>query len=128
MDTSDQERKHVHDLSEEEGQEILDRLDRRVCQTPIDSELRQFADDIDKLWFYFGNNGDRHTYGNHRFIQLLREGDYLPDKFRGMRKSEEDLTDECKRQVDANLIMIDRVLDGADPEEVDPYGEWESGS
>lgn len=30
--------------------------------------------ELEKLWFIFGNNGQKHTQENHKFIQSLLQG------------------------------------------------------
>lgn len=71
---------------------------------------------LNKLWFIYGNNGKKHSYSNHRFIQnILSRGEddrefYLsgPDNMRKKGYSEERiqsdaLTQECIDEVDKIL-------------------------
>ena len=53
---------------------------------------------MEGLWFRFGNNGPKHTMGNHKFIQRHVEG----------RMDEIDLydpTDECREAVRKILVF-----------------------
>ena len=37
---------------------------------------------IELLWFVYGNNGPKHTTGNHKFLQNILRGDDLRDVFK----------------------------------------------
>lgn len=69
----------------------------------MDSEKRRA---LENLWFTFGNNGSKHTWGNHKFIQgLLERGDDDREFFRrrGRIAGFLPLTKECEAAVDAVL-------------------------
>jgi len=56
--------------------------------------------ELERLWFYYGNNRPKHTTGNHRFIQCLYERG--EDKRLACNKSTMP-TQECMAAVDAVL-------------------------
>lgn len=61
---------------------------------------------LERLWMYYGNQGPKTTYGNHRFIQgILERGEYGADHYKAnsRHKSYEPLTDECQEKVDQVL-------------------------
>ena len=52
---------------------------------------------LNKIWSIYGNNGFRHTHGNHRFIQnLIEHGE-------DSRNDYPDLSKQCEDNVDAIL-------------------------
>lgn len=61
---------------------------------------------LENLWFEYGNNGPKHTWGNHKFIQgMLERGEDDRDFFRktGRLKEWKPLSPECEAAVDAIL-------------------------
>lgn len=74
--------------------------------------------DLGKLWFIYGNNGEKSNFSQHKFIQwILERGRYLPDVFYTagavrMAKTVDPksnygkykLTAECKEAVD-NILF-----------------------
>lgn len=70
-------------------------------------------DSLQKLWFIFGNGREKHTLGNHKFIQnlLVENEDYRKLYVNGPSVLEK-LTSECQLEVDKildNLKIGDRV-------------------
>lgn len=60
------------------------------------------------LWFKYGNNGSRHTMGNHKFIQnILERGEDNRDFYSGVQNPNIPkhylLTEECVKEVDKIL-------------------------
>ncbi len=75
---------------------------------------------LNKLWFVFGNNGEKHTHNNHRFIQnLLETGEdtrnfYLNADFSrrlnvGQKIENLILTEECINEVD-KILNLDNSI------------------
>ena len=62
-------------------------------------------EDLERLWFYYGNYGPKTTRGNHSFIQgLLEHGlDLRPLKQRGYIP-----TDECVKAVESVLSKLEK--------------------
>lgn len=61
---------------------------------------------LERLWFVFGNNGPKHTWGNHKFIQILIERDEDDREFfrtPARATIHQPLTAECEAAVDAIL-------------------------
>ena len=65
---------------------------------------------LQKLWFIYGNNGKKHTYHNHRYIQnILEHGENTEEFYRsadstvakkaGIDWSTQELTEECVSKV-----------------------------
>lgn len=70
---------------------------------PLTNDQRK---QLERLWFLFGNNGPKHTHGNHGFIQgLLQRSEDDRDFYRRPSRSAhyQPLTDECEQAVDAIL-------------------------
>lgn len=56
---------------------------------------------LEKLWFIYGNNGPKHTHGNHRFIQCLLEKSTDEREF-----FKSDISQECLTEVDKILKIL----------------------
>jgi len=68
---------------------------------------------LKKLWFTYGNNGPKHTKGNHRLIQLFLEeykiGENVSARYKKHKKffskkphhgNKKPLTDDCAKQIE----------------------------
>lgn len=68
---------------------------------------------LNRLWFIYGNYGTKHTWGNHKFIQILLErGEDDRQFFRKPARiieQHDPLTAECEAAVDAILSAKDWV-------------------
>lgn len=65
---------------------------------------KQQQRELEKLWFYYGNGGPKHTMGNHKFIQgLIERGEDHRSFYKQTRISSAKLTDECISKVDSIL-------------------------
>ena len=65
---------------------------------------------LERLWFVFGNHGPKHTWGNHKFIQILIErGEDDREFFRQPARitTHKPLTKECETAVDEILQVSD---------------------
>jgi hypothetical protein len=72
----------------------------------LNDKISQHRKELEKLWFVYGNNGPKHTHGNHKFIQCLLEHNSDDRKFfrrQGRIKIWAPLTKECETAVDAVL-------------------------
>jgi hypothetical protein len=76
---------------------------RNVIPVTLNLEQRQ---QLERLWFYYGNYGPKTTPGNHSFIQRLLENgvDERPLYTKRTPKSERPTT-ECERAVEAILAV-----------------------
>ena len=83
---------------------------RKATPVIFSSEQRE---QLERLWFYYGNHGPQTTPGNHYFIQsLLEHGiDVCPLFTRRTRKADQP-TPECEAAVDA-VLAIKRGAEGA---------------
>lgn len=76
---------------------------RKVTLITITSEQR---DQLERLWFYYGNYGPKTTPGNHSFIQRLLENGVDERSLHNKRTPKSELpTPECERAVEAILSM-----------------------
>lgn len=76
--------------------------DNRTLQQKIDENRKE----LERLWFVYGNNGPRHTWGNHKFIQgLLERGEDEREWLRkpGRISQWKPLTRLCEEAVDVVL-------------------------
>lgn len=74
---------------------------------------------LEKLWFIYGNNGKKHTKGNHRMIQLFLEeykiGENVEHRYKKHKKffskkpsigNKKGLTAECTKQIESIFQTI----------------------
>lgn len=75
---------------------------------------REQREQIERLWFYYGNYGPQTTTGNHNFIQRLLENGYDERPLYNKRtpKSERP-TPECEMAVDQVLAISPSPLEMA---------------
>ena len=83
---------------------------RKATPVTLTAEQRE---QLERLWFYYGNHGPQTTPGNHYFIQsLLEHGiDVRPLFTRRTRKADQP-TPACEAAVDA-VLALKRAVEGA---------------
>lgn len=68
---------------------------------------------LERLWFIYGNGGQKHTLGNHKFIQnLIENNDYHSKFYLNTTQITNCLSRECLQKVDEILDSLkvgDRV-------------------
>jgi hypothetical protein len=76
---------------------------RKVKSVTLTPEQR---DQLERLWFYYGNYGPKTTPANHSFIQRLLENGYDERSLYNKRTPKSELpTPECERAVEAILSI-----------------------
>lgn len=69
--------------------------------------------ELEKLWFIYGNGHQKHTLGNHKFIQnLIENNDYHSKFYLNTTQITNCLSRECLQKVDEildNLKIGDKV-------------------
>lgn len=62
---------------------------------------------LNKLWWVYGNGGEKSTMGNHKFIQwILEHGEYNPEPLYFSRVEGGRMTGECRMAVDTVLGRV----------------------
>ena len=80
--------------------------------TPVTISSAQ-PEQLERLWFYFGNHGPQTTPGNHSFIQsLLEHGIDVRSLFTKRTRKADQPTAACEAAVDA-VLAIKRDDEGA---------------
>jgi hypothetical protein len=89
-------------IDEETGKQKQPRVPYHVRMVHKTTFERHQHRALEKLWFIYGNNGQKHTDANHHFIQHLLELPYvdLQSEFRIWSKR---CTSECREAVEKVL-------------------------
>lgn len=87
----------------------IDYLINNSLEAP--DEVRKIISDLNNLWSVYGNNGEKHTLGNHRFIQKLintRSPSYDFSRLSDMKGSpSRSATKECQEKVDSLIRKLE---------------------
>jgi hypothetical protein len=76
---------------------------RKVIPVTLTLEQRE---QLERLWFYYGNYGPMTTPGNHSFIQRLLENGYDERPLHNKRTPQSEIpTPECEAAVEAVLAV-----------------------
>jgi hypothetical protein len=79
---------------------------RKVIPVTLTTEQRER---LERLWFYFGNYGEKATPGNHSFIQRLLENGYDERPLITKRTARSEIpTPEC-------VMAVELILASAPP-------------
>ena len=83
---------------------------RKATPVTLTAEQRE---QLERLWFYYGNHGPQTTLGNHYFIQsLLEHGIDVRSLFSKRTRKADQPTSACEAAVDA-VLALKRSAKGA---------------